>query len=515
MSARCIRRDGDVAPDGRALRRDAGRGLRRRTRAAPAVRPPARLLGPAPMTVGARPGHAPAQRPGDVRADPLAHRRRAAQRAREIYEFGQPGPRHRADRCAAPRRRGERHRRPFRVEQRGDGCDAPRSGYRRPRLPHPCADDRPCQAARGRRAVAVVGGINWGVSSPANHDYDAELRGPVVAKPGSRVRSRPRHLRPRSRACRTRCATPRSWSPRRSPARRSARLRWADRRRRPHPRPRAVRAHRHRRSSMRSRPRRCARGRRARAARPLPAVEQPRIRSASRRRHPRCAGIAVSGELLHAKAIVADATSVLFGSANWSGGGFARNHELDIELAVAPGRCRRCSTRWTSTGPRAPDGGLDKRPLSIYRSSQEPPHGANPMNPREQATVHDEPWAGILGSGRRFHHMRHQHRSSRALRHRRGWPPFDPPICTDSWEAGSAPPFASGRRAARGDVEPRSSCCSRRSPRTAIRSSRSSRRAATAPGAPVRDPSIRPCSSSRTKGSSGPSRRMAGGASSS
>ena len=28
--------------------------------------------------------------------------------------------------------------------------------------------------------VAVVGGINWGVNSPANHDYDAEVRGPVV-----------------------------------------------------------------------------------------------------------------------------------------------------------------------------------------------------------------------------------------------------------------------------------------------------------------------------------------------
>ena len=46
------------------------------------------------------------------------------------------------------------------------------------------------------------------------------------------------------------------------------------------------------------------------------------------------------GELLHAKAIVADATAVLFGSANWSGGGFARNRELDIEL---PGAC--CSGR--------------------------------------------------------------------------------------------------------------------------------------------------------------------------
>ena len=42
------------------------------------------------------------------------------------------------------------------------------------------------------------------------------------------------------------------------------------------------------------------------------------------------------GELLHAKAIVADSDGVLFGSANWSGGGFDRNHELDIEMRQAP-----------------------------------------------------------------------------------------------------------------------------------------------------------------------------------
>ena len=42
------------------------------------------------------------------------------------------------------------------------------------------------------------------------------------------------------------------------------------------------------------------------------------------------------GELLHAKAIVADSDGVLFGSANWSGGGFDRNHELDIEMLDAP-----------------------------------------------------------------------------------------------------------------------------------------------------------------------------------
>ncbi|TME44673.1 MAG: phosphatidylserine/phosphatidylglycerophosphate/cardiolipin synthase family protein [Chloroflexi bacterium] len=55
----------------------------------------------------------------------------------------------------------------------------------------------------------------------------------------------------------------------------------------------------------------------------------------------RSAGVAVRlyrshGELLHAKAIVADARAVLFGSANWSGGGFARNHELDIEIVDSP-----------------------------------------------------------------------------------------------------------------------------------------------------------------------------------
>jgi phosphatidylserine/phosphatidylglycerophosphate/cardiolipin synthase-like enzyme len=42
------------------------------------------------------------------------------------------------------------------------------------------------------------------------------------------------------------------------------------------------------------------------------------------------------GEKLHAKAAVADAHRVLFGSANWTAGGFARNHELDIGLDSAP-----------------------------------------------------------------------------------------------------------------------------------------------------------------------------------
>jgi cardiolipin synthase len=54
----------------------------------------------------------------------------------------------------------------------------------------------------------------------------------------------------------------------------------------------------------------------------------------------RAAGVEVrlyrgSGEKLHAKAAVADGRRVLFGSANWTAGGFERNHELDIELTSA------------------------------------------------------------------------------------------------------------------------------------------------------------------------------------
>lgn len=42
------------------------------------------------------------------------------------------------------------------------------------------------------------------------------------------------------------------------------------------------------------------------------------------------------GEKLHAKAIATDGRHVLFGSANWSSGGFVRNHELDVEVLDSP-----------------------------------------------------------------------------------------------------------------------------------------------------------------------------------
>lgn len=53
------------------------------------------------------------------------------------------------------------------------------------------------------------------------------------------------------------------------------------------------------------------------------------------------AGIALrryrtSGEKLHAKLGVADARDALFGSANWTAGGFQRNHEVDVEILDAP-----------------------------------------------------------------------------------------------------------------------------------------------------------------------------------
>ncbi len=53
------------------------------------------------------------------------------------------------------------------------------------------------------------------------------------------------------------------------------------------------------------------------------------------------AGVAVriyrsSGEKLHAKLGVADGTTALFGSANWTNGGFERNHELDVLVVDSP-----------------------------------------------------------------------------------------------------------------------------------------------------------------------------------
>jgi cardiolipin synthase A/B len=183
-------------------------------------------------------------------------------------------------------------------------------------------------------ASAVVGGINWGVKSAANHDYDALVRGPVVTNL-DRVFARDLVT------CGVSGAVP---GPVRDPyvlvastlpgteirplalelingARRTLDLELfviTD--------TGVVRA--------------------LEAAHARGVAVQVLLDPSQRPSDPpfaalRAAGVDVRwyrsrGELLHAKALVADERRVLFGSANWSGGGFARNHELDIELVDAP-----------------------------------------------------------------------------------------------------------------------------------------------------------------------------------
>jgi phosphatidylserine/phosphatidylglycerophosphate/cardiolipin synthase-like enzyme len=182
--------------------------------------------------------------------------------------------------------------------------------------------------------VAVVGGINWGVNSPANHDYDAEVRGPVV-------RNLDRVFERDLVTCGRATSVPDRVSDAVIDV--AATL-----------------------PGVEIRP--LALGLIDAAQHTLDlelfvltdtgvvhALEAAALRGVAVRvlldpsqpsSDPSYAALVADGiqvrwyrsrgELLHAKAIVADSTSVLFGSANWSGGGFARNHELDIELSAAP-----------------------------------------------------------------------------------------------------------------------------------------------------------------------------------
>ena len=183
-------------------------------------------------------------------------------------------------------------------------------------------------------SVAVVGGINWGATSPANHDYDAMIRGPAVANldrvfqrdlvtcgravavPAAQVDAgitvaatlpaaeiRPLALQMIDGASRTlRLELFVLTDTGIVNALESARQRGVD----------------------------------------VRLLLDPSQHS-SDPSYQRLLGAGVPvrwyrshGELLHAKAIVADGDVVLFGSANWSGGGFDRNHELDIEMPYAP-----------------------------------------------------------------------------------------------------------------------------------------------------------------------------------
>jgi cardiolipin synthase A/B len=182
--------------------------------------------------------------------------------------------------------------------------------------------------------VAVVGGINWGVRSAANHDYDAEVRGPVVANL-DRVFMRDLVTCGRSEMVPPPVADSAVIVAATLPATEI--------------RPLALDVINGARASLDlelfvltdTGVVRALEAARARGVTlhvlmdPSQPSSDPSIQAL------RSAGVDVRiyrsrGELLHAKAVVADAVRVLFGSANWSGGGFARNHELNIEIVWSP-----------------------------------------------------------------------------------------------------------------------------------------------------------------------------------
>ncbi len=302
---------------------------------APAVHPPARLLGPAPMTVVG------SDQVTLLRSGPATFARirmliDSAQRSVhvEIYEFGQRGlatalidAEHRGIAVSVIDDPSELSSVATAATLRAQGVDVLDYPIRSQMIDHVkllVVDER----------VAVVGGINWGIRSPANHDYDAELRGPVV-------RNLDRVFVRDLVTCGREASVP---DPLHDPSIVvAATLPGAE------IRPLALGlidgavhsldlelfvltdtgvVHALEAAALRGI-----------AVRVLLDPSQPSSNPAFHAL--RAAGIPVrwyigSGELLHAKAIVADRTSILFGSANWSGGGFARNHELDIELAAAP-----------------------------------------------------------------------------------------------------------------------------------------------------------------------------------
>ena len=296
---------------------------------------PAPLLGPAPpVTVGAdevsllRSGT-----PTFARLESLIDGARLSIHV-EIYEFGQRGL---AEGLIAAHRRGvavtviddpsELSSVATAAQLRTTGIDVVDYPVRKEMIDH-------VKLLVVDASVAVVGGINWGVRSPANHDYDAELRGPVVHNL-DRVFARDLIT------CGRDAPVPDAVGDASIDV--AATLPGAE------IRPLALGlidgalqtldlelfvltdtgvVHALEAAALRGV-----------AVRVLLDPSQPS--SAASYAALLNAGIPVRwyrsrGELLHAKAIVADATSVLFGSANWSGGGFARNHELDIELAAAP-----------------------------------------------------------------------------------------------------------------------------------------------------------------------------------
>lgn len=183
-------------------------------------------------------------------------------------------------------------------------------------------------------AVAVVGGINWGTASPANHDYDAMLRGPAVSNL-DRVFLRD------VVTCGGTATVP-------DPLRDNAVI-VASTLPAAEIRPLALQLINGATRSLNlelfvltdTGIVHALEGAHARGIAVRVLLDPSQRSSDPSYQALLGAGVPIrwyrtSGELLHAKAIVADSSAVLFGSANWSGGGFARNHEIDIEMPRAP-----------------------------------------------------------------------------------------------------------------------------------------------------------------------------------
>lgn len=302
---------------------------------AAAVPPPAPLLGPAPpILLG----------PDQVillRSGPgtFAELRRLVEAARrsvhvEVYELGN---RRLVQALLDAQSRGvtvtviddpsEAHTAAAALQLRADGVDVVDYPVRKLMIDH-------VKLLVVDATVAVVGGINWGERSPLNHDYDAELRGPAVTNL-DRVFQRDLVTCGRTAAVPSPVADPAILVASTLPATEI--------------RPLVLDTINTSQHSLDvelfdltdTGVVHALEAARARGVDVQVLLDPSQHSSDQSYQSLAGAGVRVRwyrsrGELLHAKAAVADATRVLFGSANWSGGGFARNHELDIEMVAAP-----------------------------------------------------------------------------------------------------------------------------------------------------------------------------------
>jgi phosphatidylserine/phosphatidylglycerophosphate/cardiolipin synthase-like enzyme len=314
--------------------------------------PAAALLGPAhPVTVGA-------DRVTLLRSGPLTFARLHSliDNARlsihvEIYEFGQPG-------LAAALIRAQQRGVPVTVIDdpselssvataallRAHGVDVVDYPIRAEMIDH-------VKLLVVDAHVAVVGGINWGTNSPANHDYDAQLTGPVVANL-DRVFVRDLVTCGRTGAIPDALVDPSIVVAATLPGAEIRPLALA-----------LINGAEHAldlelfvltdTGIVHALEAAAARGVDVRILLDPSQPSSAPSYAALRRDGVDVRWYRSHGELLHAKAIVADATAVLFRSANWSGGGFARNHELDIDLpdapAVAAGMLAQMALDWAAS----------------------------------------------------------------------------------------------------------------------------------------------------------------------